>query len=93
MDKCPTYFEGLDFLHGRRTWDGGLSEQFFGRWKTVLKIIQNGEKIVFKIVQNGEKIVLKIVQNGEKPVLKIVQIRKIGTQKNSEEVVKDTGMG
>ena len=54
MGKRPTCFEGLDFLRGRRTWDGGVREQFFGRWKTVLKIIQNGEKTVLEIVQNGE---------------------------------------
>ena len=81
MDKRPTCFEGLDFLRGRRTWDGGVREQFFCHWKTVLKIVQNGEKIVLKIVQNGEKTVLKIDQNGE-----------TGTQKNSEEVVNGTGM-
>ena len=29
VDKRPTCFEGLDFLRGRRTWDGGVREQFF----------------------------------------------------------------
>ncbi|KAH9697529.1 hypothetical protein KPL71_023641 [Citrus sinensis] len=40
-DKRPTYFEGLDFLHERRTWDGGGCERALKRGREFVRLWRN----------------------------------------------------